>query len=119
MALSGRQITTRMSECPSGTHEGLPRRRYAIMSQEVSMPTLTRREALRITGLGAVAVAEFGGGATLFHEHLSLGPDFGDRFRAAAAAVLTARGESPPANAPHHRPRLQDQRSFQSSKLPG
>src|SRR6266567_9109674 len=90
-----------------------------------SMITLTRREALQIAGLGAVAVAatpmtafsqtpafpkgsvirtlfkdygpeELGGGATLFHEHLSLGPDFGDRFRAAAAAVLTARGESPP-----------------------
>jgi hypothetical protein len=84
------------------------------------MTTMARREALRIAGLGAVAVAaspvtalaqtstfpkgtvirtlfkdyapgELGGGATLFHEHLSLGPDFGDRFRAAAAAVLTAR----------------------------
>ena len=32
------------------------------------------------------------GGATLFHEHLSLGPDFGDRFRAASAAVLAAQG---------------------------
>jgi hypothetical protein len=98
------------------------------MSQEVCMTTMTRREALLIAGLGAVAVAaspmtalaqtpptfpkgavirtlfkdyapeELGGGATLFHEHLSLGPDFGDRFRAAAAAVLTARGESLPAN---------------------
>jgi phosphotriesterase-related protein len=98
------------------------------MGQEVGMTTLTRREVLQIAGLGAVAVAaspvialaqtpafpkgavirtlfkdyapaELGGGATLFHEHLSLGPDFGDRFRAAAAAVLTARGESPAANA--------------------
>jgi len=39
------------------------------------------------------------GGATLFHEHLSLGPDFNDRFRAAAAAVLAAQG-APPAARP-------------------
>lgn len=41
------------------------------------------------------APEELAGGATLFHEHLSLGPDFGDRFRAATAAVLTANGEQP------------------------
>jgi hypothetical protein len=64
------------------------------MGQEVSMITLTRREALQMAGQDAIA----GGGATLFHEHLSLGPDFGDRFRAAVAAVLAAQGESPPAN---------------------
>jgi len=39
------------------------------------------------------------GGATLFHEHLSLGPDFNQRFRAAAAAVLVAQG-APPAAQP-------------------
>lgn len=37
-------------------------------------------------------------GATLFHEHLSLGPDFAERFRAASAAVLAAQGR-PTANA--------------------
>ena len=87
---------------------------------------LTRREALQVLGLGAVAAAawppsalaqtpafpkgavirtlfkdyapeELAGGATLFHEHLSLGPDFGDRFRAASAAVLAAEGRTPPA----------------------
>ncbi|MET0292337.1 MAG: hypothetical protein ABW136_08215 [Steroidobacteraceae bacterium] len=36
--------------------------------------------------------AELAGGATLFHEHLSLGTDFNDRFRAASAAVLKAQG---------------------------
>jgi phosphotriesterase-related protein len=41
------------------------------------------------------APEELAAGATLFHEHLSLGPDFGDRFRAASAAVLAANGESP------------------------
>jgi phosphotriesterase-related protein len=84
------------------------------------MATLTRREALRLVGgaagaavLGLHASAQtiafpkgavirtlfkdyapdqLGGGATLFHEHLSLGPDFSDRFRAASAAVLAAQG---------------------------
>lgn len=43
------------------------------------------------------APEELAGGATLFHEHLSLGPDFNDRFRAAAAAVLAAQGAPPSA----------------------
>ena len=89
------------------------------------MTTLTRREALQMVG-GAAAAAAFGidaaaqtptfpkgavirtlfkdyapeelaGGATLFHEHLSLGLDFGDRFRAASAAVLGAQGAPPTA----------------------
>src|SRR5215472_14704543 len=86
---------------------------------EGAMVRLNRREA--ILGLGAAAMAaplaasaqtfppgaiirtlfadvspEFlAGGATLFHEHLSLGPDFTERFRAAAQAVLTAQGAPP------------------------
>ena len=88
------------------------------------MVTLTRREALKVAGAVAAAMAvapmstfaqaspfpkgavirtlfrdyapeELAGGATLFHEHLSLGPDFSDRFRAAAAAVLAAQGIPP------------------------
>lgn len=84
------------------------------------MATLTRRDALQLVA-GAAAVAALGssasaqapafpkgavirtlfkdyapeelaGGATLFHEHLSLGTDFGDKFRAASAAVLAAQG---------------------------
>jgi phosphotriesterase-related protein len=97
------------------------------------MVRLTRREA--ILGLGAAAMAapltasaqaplfppgavirtlfadvspdSLSGGATLFHEHLSLGPDFNDRFRAASAAVLAAQGRPtagaagpPPATGP-------------------
>ena len=42
------------------------------------------------------------GGATLFHEHLSLGPDFMQRFMAASAAVLAAQGA--PAGAAPLRP---------------
>jgi phosphotriesterase-related protein len=81
---------------------------------------LTRREALQLAGGAAAATAlgfdalaqsatfpkgavirtlfkdyapsDLAGGATLFHEHLSLGPDFSERFRAAAAAVLAAQG---------------------------
>ena len=45
-----------------------------------------------------VSPEPLGGGATLFHEHLSWGPDFSDRFRAASAAVLRAQGR-PTANA--------------------
>jgi hypothetical protein len=87
------------------------------------MATTTRREALQWVG-GAAASAilplrisaqaptfpkgavirtlfkdyapeELAGGATLFHEHLSLGPDFSERFRAAATAVLAAQGAPP------------------------
>jgi phosphotriesterase-related protein len=88
---------------------------------------LTRRAALQILGAAAVATAsvralgqapvfpkgavirtlfkdyapeDLAGGVTLFHEHLSLGPDFGDRFRAASAAVLAAQGVSPPGGGP-------------------
>jgi phosphotriesterase-related protein len=90
------------------------------------MARLTRRDALQMVGLGAIALAagprlagaqapnfpkgaiirtlfkdyqpeELAGGATLFHEHLSLGEDFNDRFRAASQAVLIAQGITPPA----------------------
>ena len=90
------------------------------------MARLTRRDALQIVGMGAVALGmdptatqaqtpsfpqgavirtlfkdyspdELAGGATLFHEHLSLGEDFNDRFRAASQAVLAAQGIAIPA----------------------
>ena len=82
------------------------------------MATLTRRDAF--LGIGAATLATplgataqtpvfpdgavirtlfkdyapeaLAGGATLFHEHLSLGTDFMGRFLAAAAATLAARG---------------------------
>jgi predicted metal-dependent phosphotriesterase family hydrolase len=81
---------------------------------------ISRRQALEWLGLSAAAAAlpapsfgqapafargaiirtlfkdyapeELAGGATLFHEHISLGADFNDRFRAAAAAVRIANG---------------------------
>jgi phosphotriesterase-related protein len=89
---------------------------------------MTRRRALELIGIGAAAAAalptaafaqgpafqkgaiirtllkdfapeDLAGGATLFHEHISLAPDFLDRFRAAAAAARAANG-LPPAAAP-------------------
>ena len=84
------------------------------------MTTFNRRKALTMVGAAAAAAAfgtraiaqqpgfpkgavirtlfkdyapeELAGGATLFHEHLSLGVDFNARFRAASAAVLAANG---------------------------
>src|SRR6478609_4276291 len=90
------------------------------------MATFTRRDAFQLAALGTAAMAAFpkdalsqtptfpkgaiirtlfkdyapeelAGGATLFHEHLSLGADFGDRFRAASAAALAAQGAPPTA----------------------
>jgi phosphotriesterase-related protein len=96
------------------------------------MDLLTRRKALKFVGAAAMLAAtgnrvvqaqasafprgavirtlfrdylpeELAGGATLFHEHLSLGPDFTDRFRAASAAVLAANG-APPTQRPQGPP---------------
>jgi len=87
---------------------------------------MTRREALELIGMSAATASmfptqafaqgptfpkgavirtlfkdyapeELAGGATLFHEHMSLAPDFMDRFRAATAAVRAAQGLPPAA----------------------
>jgi phosphotriesterase-related protein len=85
--------------------------------------SITRRHALELLGLTAAAAAlpgparaqtptfpkgavirtilrdyapeELAGGATLFHEHMQLGPDFNAKFAAASAAVRAANGEAP------------------------
>ena len=84
---------------------------------------MTRREALELLGMTAAAAAlptsafaqapafpkgaiirtllkdyapeELAGGATLFHEHMSLAPDFNARFGAATAAARAANGLPP------------------------
>src|SRR5579863_7505789 len=84
---------------------------------------VTRRQALEALGIGAVTAAaprglfaqeptfpkgaiirtilkdyapeELAGGATLFHEHMQLAPDFNARFAAAAAAARAANGLPP------------------------
>jgi len=83
----------------------------------------TRRQALEVLGIGVAAAAlpstafaqdptfpkgaiirtllkdsapeEFASGATLFHEHMQLGPDFNAKFGAASAAVRAANGLPP------------------------
>lgn len=83
--------------------------------------SLTRRRTLKLLGLGAAAFQRFSfadgptfakgaiirtvlkdyapedlaGGATLFHEHLQLAPDFNAKFAAAAAAARAANGLPP------------------------
>src|SRR5215831_14546665 len=84
---------------------------------------LSRRQVLEILGVGAAAAAlpktifaqtptfqkgaiirtllkdyapdELAGGATLFHEHMQLAPDFNARFAAATAAARAANGLPP------------------------
>src|ERR1700689_1418946 len=86
-------------------------------------PRLTRRQALEMLGIGAAATAvpmdgsaqeptfpkgaiirtvlrdyapeELTGGATLFHEHMQLAPDFNAKFAAATAAARAANGLPP------------------------
>ncbi len=65
----------------------------AAFSQTPSFP----KGAVIRTLFKDYAPADLAGGATLFHEHLSLGTDFNDRFRAASAAVLAANGAPPTA----------------------
>src|SRR5437762_13259475 len=88
-----------------------------------SSPRMTRRDALVLLGTGAAAAVlpdaapaqtrafrkgavirtilkdyppeELAGGATLFHEHFQLGPDFNAKFQAASAAVRAANGLPP------------------------
>jgi phosphotriesterase-related protein len=91
----------------------------------MSRTLLTRRQALEVLGMGAAAAVlpkavfsqaptfpkgaiirtllkdyapeELAGGATLFHEHMQLGPDFNAKFAAATAAVRAANGLPPQA----------------------
>src|ERR1041385_1570058 len=84
---------------------------------------ITRREALQLLGITAAAAAlpasssaqgpsfpkgaiirtvlkdyapeELAGGATLFHEHMQLAPDFNAKFGAATAAARAANGLPP------------------------
>jgi phosphotriesterase-related protein len=86
-------------------------------------PLVTRRRALELLGIGSAAATlsegllaqepqfpkgaiirtllkdyapeDLAGGATLFHEHMQLAPDFNARFAAAAAAARAANGLPP------------------------
>jgi phosphotriesterase-related protein len=64
---------------------------YAGLAQA---PTFPKGAVIR-TILKDYAPEELAGGATLFHEHMQLAPDFMPRFLAAAAAVRAANGLPP------------------------
>jgi phosphotriesterase-related protein len=66
----------------------IPRRLFA---QEPTFP----KGAIVRTILKDYAPEELAGGATLFHEHLQLAPDFNAKFAAAAAAARAANGLPP------------------------
>ena len=66
----------------------------AFSTPAFAEPTFLKGAIIR-TLLKDYAPEELAGGATLFHEHLSLSPDFGARFGAAAAAARAANGLPP------------------------
>src|SRR4030095_2440662 len=107
------------------------------MAREKHSAERTRREALRILGMGAAAAVlpnfasaaapafpngalirtilkdyapeELAGSATLFHEHMSLAPDFLARFDRYSAETRIANGPSAPTlPAPPTEPFMQD-----------
>jgi phosphotriesterase-related protein len=65
----------------------------AVFSQTPAFP----KGAIIRTLLKDYAPEELAGGATLFHEHMQLGPDFNAKFAAATAAVRAANGLPPQA----------------------
>src|SRR5262245_37044762 len=92
---------------------------------KLHLDSMTRRQALGLLGAGVAAATfpqdaftqeptfpqgaiirtilkdyapgDLAGGATLFHEHLQLGPDFNAKFSAASAAVRAANATPAPA----------------------
>ena len=65
----------------------------APLAATAQAPAFPKGAVIR-TLFADVPPESLGGGATLFHEHLSLGPDFSARFRAASAAVAARDGGS-------------------------
>src|SRR5438552_14918398 len=66
----------------------------AAFGQSTASPVFPRGAIIR-TLLKDYAPDELAGGATLFHEHMSLAPDFNARFGAATAAARAANGLPP------------------------
>jgi phosphotriesterase-related protein len=66
----------------------------AVVAQSPTPPTFPKGAIIR-TILKDYAPEELAGGATLFHEHMQLAPDFMPRFLAAAAAARAANGLPP------------------------
>jgi phosphotriesterase-related protein len=66
----------------------------SVFGQSATSPVFPRGAIIR-TVLKDYAPDELAGGATLFHEHMQLAPDFMPRFLAATAAVRAANGLPP------------------------
>ena len=66
----------------------------APLNAFAQVPTFPKGAVIR-TLLKDYAPEDLAGGATLFHEHMSLAPDFNDKFRAATAAARAANGLPP------------------------
>jgi phosphotriesterase-related protein len=66
-----------------------------VLAQATATPLVFPKGAIVRTILKDYAPEELAGGATLFHEHMQLAPDFMPRFLAAAAAVRAANGLPP------------------------
>ena len=66
----------------------------AAGAQTPAPPTFPKGAVIR-TVLKDYAPEELAGGATLFHEHMQLAPDFGAKFAAATAAARAANGLPP------------------------
>ena len=67
----------------------------ALQSRAFAQGPAFPKGAIIRTILKDYAPAELAGGATLFHEHMQLGPDFNARFTAATAAARAANGLPP------------------------
>jgi phosphotriesterase-related protein len=78
----------------SAAAAALPTAAFAQASQAATSPAFPKGAIIR-TVLRDYAPDELAGGATLFHEHTQLAPDFMARFGAAAAAVRAANGLPP------------------------
>src|SRR5499427_10491942 len=66
--------------------------RASAFAQTDAGPTTFPKGAIIRTILKDYAPEELAGGATLFHEHFQLAPDFNAKFAAATAAVRAANG---------------------------
>ena len=75
-----------------GTILGLGAAGLAAPLSTLAQPAAFPKGAIIRTLFADLDPQALAGGATLSHEHLSLGPDFGERFIAASQAVLAAQG---------------------------
>src|SRR5689334_25326798 len=99
-------MTYRMSRREALELLGLSAAAAMLPGSATAQGAVFSRGAIIRTLLKDYAPEELAGGATLFHEHLSLGPDFNQRFTAASAAARAQNGPPPaPIGTPPAAPR--------------